>query len=161
MYLGKNSSVNKATKHLITGYCNQNTLGREDVAADLGIVKGTLDNKLKPSMPEACFTVEEVLKLSDMADNDSILKAMCAERGLIVFDPIEVMPDGGDLADELLSHIAEMNIHLGEYSKATLAAVEDNKIDHVEKEALSSMLKLICEKAKKMQVMINDHEPDW
>ena len=153
MYLGKNQHVTKAARETIRKYCLANGLGREDIADELGIVKGTLDNKLKMD-PKNCFTVEEVLKLCELTDDDSILKTMCAERGLVVYDPIETMPDGGDVVHEMLVGVLDIDDATGKLAKHVKDAIEDGEIDEKEADEISEALKLLRSIERKLEVML-------
>ncbi len=157
MYLGKNQHVTKAARETIRKYCLANGLGREDIADELGIVKGTLDNKLKMD-PKNCFTVEEVLKLCELTDDDSILKTMCAERGLVVYDPIETMPDGGDVVHEMLVGVLDIDNAVGKFAKEVKAAIEDGEIDEKEADTLGELLKVMRSVERKMEVMLKQHK---
>jgi len=160
MYLGKNTTVTKAAKESIRDYCMLNSLGREDIADELGIVKGTLDNKLKPSNLESLFTVEEVLKICEVTDNDSILKAMCKERGLIVYDPIETMPDGGDIMHEVLVGVLNIDIQTGGLSKIVHDALEDGVIDSNEAQSIAEALSSLRSIERKLEVMLKTHKEE-
>ena len=157
MYLGKNQHVTKAARETIRKYCLANGLGREDIADELGIVKGTLDNKLKMD-PKNCFTVEEVLKLCELTDDDSILKTMCAERGLVVYDPIETMPDGGDVIHEMLVGVLDIDTAVGKLAKGVKEAIEDGEINANEADTLGEMLKVLRAMERKMEVMLKRHK---
>lgn len=141
MYLGKNTNVLNATREAIRAHCQRENVGREDVADELGITKGTLDNKLKPSMPMNTFTVEEILKLSDVCDDNSIIKAICEERGLVVFDPIEAMPDGGNLVHSLMLGALTMEGNMGRFADAVRASVADDEISTEEATQLTRLLR--------------------
>jgi len=156
MYLGKNTNVTKAIKDAIDRYMLKNELERVDVAITLGIVKGTLDNKLKLSMPVNSFTVEEVLKLSEVMDDDAILKAMCNERGLTAFDPIEAMADGGDVVSALMMGILEINTHVGKLATLSKDAAEDGKIDENEAEAIGKVLKVLRAVERKLELTLKN-----
>ena len=153
MYLGKNQHITKTAREVIRKHCLANGLGREDIADELGIVKGTLDNKLKMD-PKNCFTVEEVIALCELTDDDSILKTMCAERGLMVYDPIETMPDGGNVLHEVLLGVLNIDIATGNLSKLTKDAVEDGKIDTQEADAIGEALKELRSIERKLEVML-------
>lgn len=154
MYLGKNTNITRAAKNCITEHCMKNQLGREDIALDLGITKGTLDNKLKPSMLNALFTIEEVMQLSEITDDNSILKAMCEERGLVVFDPIELMPDGGDVIHELVTAGLDIDSFKGMLSKEIKDAIEDNLLEEHEIKKILPPVKAIRKIARKIEVML-------
>jgi len=157
MYLGKNQHITKSAKESIRSYCLANGLGRDDIADELGIVKGTLDNKLKAD-PKNCFTVEEVLKLCELTDDDSILKTMCAERGLIVYNPIETMPDGGNVLHEVMMGVLNIDVATGNLSKITRNALEDGKIDAKEADDISEALKSLRSIERKLEVMLQNPE---
>ena len=154
MYLGKNQHVTKAAKQSIRNYCLANGLGRDDIADELGIVKGTLDNKLKAD-PKNCFTVEEILKLCELTDDDSILKTMCAERGLVVYDPIEILPDGGDVLNEVLMGVLNIDVETGNLATLVKAALEDGKIDKTEADTIGGVLKTLRSLERKLEVMLD------
>lgn len=158
MYLGKNTNVTKVAKECIRAYCLANSLGRDDVADELGIVKGTLDNKLKNSDLKSCFTVEEILKLSEITDDDNILKTMCAERGLLVYDPVETMPDGGDVFAEVLSGILNIDVETGNLSKTVRDALEDGVIDDKEASEITESLKTLRSIERKIEIMLKNRE---
>ena len=153
MYLGKNQHITKTAREVIRKHCLTNGLGREDIADELGIVKGTLDNKLKMD-PKNCFTVEEVIALCELTDDDSILKTMCAERGLIVYDPIETMPDGGEVLHEVLMGVFNIDIETGKLSSLVKEAVEDDKINAKEADSISAALKSLRSIERKLEVML-------
>ena len=157
MYLGKNQHVTKAARETIRKYCLANGLGREDIADELGIVKGTLDNKLKMD-PKNCFTVEEVLKLCELTDDDTILKTMCAERGLVVYDPIETMPDGGDVIGELIGGVLDIDTVTGNLAKQVKEAVADGKIDVNEADSLGDVFKMMRSIVRKLELMLKEVE---
>jgi len=158
MNLGKNSNITKAAKNIIKKYCLENGITRDEVAEDLGIVRGTLDNKLKPSDVKISLTGEEILRLCEITDNDEILKAMCAERGLMVFDPIETMPDGGDVLNSTLMSVLNINTETGNLSKCVHDAVEDENIDTDEAKKIRKTLKSIRSVARKFEVMLENME---
>ena len=157
MYLGKNQHITKTAKQVIRKHCLANGLGRDDIADELGIVKGTLDNKLKAD-PKNCFTVEEVLKLCEITDDDNILKTMCAERGLIVYDPIETMADGGDVLGEVLSGILNIDVETGNLSKTVRDALEDGVIDEKEASEITDSLKTLRSIERKIEIMLKNRE---
>ena len=157
MYLGKNQHVTKAARETIRKYCLANGLGREDIADELGIVKGTLDNKLKMD-PKNCFTVEEVLKLCELTDDDSILKTMCAERGLVVYDPIETMADGGDVIGELIDGVFDIDAVTGNLAKQVKEAVADGKINANEADSLGEVFKMMRSIVRKLEIMLKEVE---
>lgn len=159
MYLGKNQHITKTAREVIRKYCLNNDIGREDIADELGIVKGTLNNKLKAD-PKNCFTVEEVLKLCELTDDDSILKTMCSERGLVVFDPIETMPDGGDLLHEVMMGVLNIDVATGNLSKITKDALENGKVDSQEAESISEALKLLRSIERKLEVTLANREDE-
>ena len=159
MYLGKNQHITKTAKQVIRKHCLANGLGRDDIADELGIVKGTLDNKLKAD-PKNCFSVEEVLQLCEITDDDSILKTMCAERGLMVYDPIETMPDGGDILNEVLTGVLNIDYETGNLSKIVKNALEDGKINKTESESISEVLKTLRGIERKLEVMLEVHSKD-
>lgn len=161
MYLGKNTNVTNAAKESIRRYCLANGLGRDDIADELGIVKGTLDNKLKHSDLKSCFTVEEVLKLCEITDDDSILKSMCADRGLVAYDPIETMPDGGDIFSEVLHGVLKIDIETGNLSKVVHDALEDGVINDEEADAISSSLKSLRSIERKLEIMLKNHQEEY
>ena len=157
MSLGKNQHVTKTAREVIRKYCLTNDIGREDIADELGIVKGTLNNKLKMD-PKNCFTVEEVLELCELTDDDSILKTMCAERGLVVFDPIETMPDGGDIFAEVLSGILNIDVETGKLSKTVRDALEDGVIDDKESVEITYSLQTLRSVERKIEIMLKNRE---
>ncbi len=159
MSLGKNQHVTKTAREVIRKYCLANDIGREDIADELGIVKGTLNNKLKMD-PKNCFTVEEVLELCELTDDDSILKTMCAERGLVVFDPIETMPDGGDILNEVMMGVLNIDVATGNLSSLTKDALEDGKIDTKEAESITGALKALRSIERKLEVMLKNVEEE-
>ena len=156
-FLGKNQHITKTARESIRKYCLENGLGREDIADELGIVKGTLDNKLKMD-PKNCFTVEEVLKLCELTDDDSILKTMCSERGLMVYDPIETMADGGDVMHEVIMGVLNIDTATGNLAKLTKNALEDGKIDEKEADSISTVLKELRSMERKLELMLVNAE---
>jgi len=160
MYLGKNTNVTNAAKESIRKYCLSNSLGRDDVADELGIVKGTLDNKLKHSDLKSCFTVEEVLKLCEITDDDSILKAMCADRGLVAYDPIETLPDGGDIFSEVLGGVLKIDIESGNLAKVVHGALRDGVINDDEAEGIINSLKALRSIERKLELMLKNHKEE-
>lgn len=157
MNLGKNQAIIKTAKIAIRQYCLANGFTRDDIAEDLGIVRGTLDNKLKPSDTKISLTGEEILKITEITDDNSILKAMCEERGLNVYDPIEVMPDGGDVMHEVLIGTLDIDIKTGHLSKLVRDAIEDLVIDEDEAIKLSKALKELRAVGRKIEIMLENH----
>ena len=157
MYLGKTKSVTKAMKESIRDYCLANSLGREDIADELGIAKGTLDNKLKLSNMMNFFTVEEVLEVCEITDDNAALKAMCKERGLVVFDPINAMPNGGDVVSELMNGVLKIDVATGGLSRLVLEAMEDGEIDSEESSKISEILSTLRSLERTMEVMLKEH----
>lgn len=160
MNLGKNQNITKAAKDSIKKYCLENGFTRDDVAEDLGIVRGTLDNKLKPSDVKISLTGEEILKITEITDDNSILKAMCGERGLNVYDPIEVMPDGGDMMHELLVGTLEIDIQTGKLSELVKEAISDHTIDEKEAIKLTKALRELRAVERKIELMLEEHTKD-
>ena len=157
MNLGKNSNVLKATKTLVRKYCLENGCTRHEIAEEFGILKGTLDNKLKASDAQSSLYVEEVLALSEITDDNSILKAMCAERGLVVFDPIETMPDGGDVLSGVLMGVLQIDVETGSLSKLVHEAMQDGKIDAGEAEDIATALASLRSIERKLEIMLKDN----
>ena len=159
MYLGKNQHVTKAARESIRKYCLANGIGREDIADELGITKGTLDNKLKFD-PKNSFNIEEVLKLCELMDDDSILKTMCAERGLVAFDPIETMADGGDVVGEVVGSVLHIDIEIGKLAKVVHDALEDSILDEKEAEKIIMSLKALRSIERKLEVMLENNKKE-
>ena len=157
MLLGKNKAVTKAMKESIRDYCLTNSLGREDMADELGIAKGTLDNKLKLSNMISFFTAEEILEVCEITDDNAALKAMCKERGLVVFDPIETMPNGGDVMSELLSGILNIDVATGDLAALVKDALEDGAIDEKESGDIREKLSALRSIERLMEVMLKEH----
>ena len=160
MLLGKNKAVTKAMKESIRDYCLTNSLGREDMADELGIAKGTLDNKLKLSNMISFFTAEEILEVCEITDDNAALKAMCKERGLVVFDPIETMPNGGDVMSELLMGVLNIDVETGGLSRLVLEALEDGEIDSEESKNISDVLSSLRSIERKLEVMLKEHREE-
>ena len=155
MYGVKEMEIVKAAKDLISRYCLQNHATRQDVADELGIKKGTLDNKLKPSMMDTELTGTEIMELTEMADDNSILDAMERKRGRVAFDPIEVQPDGGDLEGEVISGSFEIDCQKGELAKIIKESLEgDGKFDEIERENIANALKEMRKIERKLELML-------
>lgn len=160
MKLGKNQNIVKAAKQVIKAHCLANHLDRDDIAEDLGIVRGTLDNKLKPSDVKISLTGEEILKITEITDDNSILKAMCEERGLVVFDPIETMPDGGDLVAEVIIGTFDIASKTGLLSELAKEAIEDNSISDDEAMKLTKALRELRASERKIEIMLEERKKD-
>lgn len=157
MYLGKNLNITEVAKHQISRHCIKSGSDREDIASQLGIMKGTLDNKLKPSKIDSTFTVEEVIELCKITEDDALLKAMCEERGLIVFDPIEAMPDGGNVLNALMIGTLDIDSMTGGLSGLVRKAIEDNEIDENEAFELMKALRELRALERKIELMLDNH----
>lgn len=157
MYLGKNTNITEVIKHQISRHCIKSGSDREDIASQLGIMKGTLDNKLKPSKIDSTFTIEEVIELCKITDDDAVLKAMCEERGLMVFDPIETMPDGGNVISSLTFGVLDIDTMTGSLSGMVRNAIEDNEIDESEAFELMKALRELRAMERKIEVMLDKH----
>lgn len=155
--LGKNTNITAAIKASISNYMRDTGSDREDIASQLGIMKGTLDNKLKPSFLDSVFTVEELLAICDITGDDSILKALCAERGLIVTDPIDSMPDGGDVVTTMLIGTLDIYIMTGSLSSLVRNAIEDHQISDEEAVALTRKLRELRAKERELEVMLENY----
>lgn len=157
MYLGKNTNITEVIKHQISRHCIKTGSDREDVASQLGILKGTLDNKLKPSKLDSTFNIEEVLGLCDITNDDAVLKAMCEERGLVVFDPIETMPDGGNVIHALMVGTLDIDAKTGGLSGLVRNAIEDNEITDEEAFELTKALRELRAMERKIEEMLKVH----
>lgn len=157
MYLGKNTNITEVAKQQISRHCIKSGSDREDIASQLGIMKGTLDNKLKPSKIDSTFTVEEVIALCEITEDDSILKAICAERGLVVFDPIETMPDGGNVIHALMVGTLDIDAKTGGLSGLVRNAIEDNEITDEEAFELTKALRELRAMERKIEEMLKAH----
>jgi len=133
---------------------------REDIAAELGIGKRTLDNKLNSSCPEHVFNLTEFKQVCKTTGTKDPIKAYAAEFGLICFDPVEVEVEEGEIVDHLIHSIAEVNVSMGQYSSTAIKAVEDKVIDSDERLALMAELRLIEQKVKKAYIRLEQHEPE-
>jgi len=158
MKLGKNTNVTKTASNVVKKYCLENGFGREEVALELGIVKGTLDNKLKLSDVKTSLTVEEILQLCEITDTNEILIAMCAERGLTVYDPIETMADGGDISHEVLVGVLNIDVATGKLADIVKDALEDDEIDTKEAIDIANELKNLRRIERKLELMLQEHE---
>lgn len=157
MSLGKNTNITAAIKETISKYMMRSKSDREDIASQLGIMKGTLDNKLKPSYLDSMFTVEELIAICDITDDDTPLKAMCAERGLIVTDPIQTMPDGGDVVTAMLFGVLDIDAMSGSLSGMVRRAIEDNSISEDEAFRLTKALRELRAKEREIELMLEAH----
>lgn len=155
--LGKNTNVLKALVKSIKEWGLREGKNRNDMAEELGIQRGTLDNKLKASDMKVSFTAEEILAVCDVTDDDAPLKAMCAERGLVVYDPIELMPDGGDIMQETLIGVLKIDGATGDLSKLVEAAFEDGKIDAKEARTIANKIKTLASLERRLEVMLEKH----
>lgn len=155
--LGKNTNITAAIKASISNYMRDTGSDREDIASQLGIMKGTLDNKLKPSFLDSVFTVEELLAICDITGDDSILKALCAERGLIVTDPIDSMPDGGDVITTMLIGTLDIDAMAGGLSHLVRKAIEDHQISDEEAVTLTMKLRELRAKERELEVMLENY----
>lgn len=157
MYLGKNLHITEVAKQQISRHCIKSGSDREDIASQLGIMKGTLDNKLKPSKIDSTFTVEEVIELCEITEDDAILKAICAERGLVVFDPIETMPDGGNVIHALMVGTLDIDAKTGGLSGLVRNAIEDEEITEQEAFELTKALRELRAMERKIEEMLKAH----
>lgn len=157
MSLGKNTNITAAIKAAISNYMRDTGSDREDIASQLGIMKGTLDNKLKPSFLDSTFTVEELLAICEITEDDSILKALCAERGLIVTDPINAMPDGGDVITTMLVGTLDIDALTGGLSSLVRNAIEDHEISDDEAVALTRKLRELRAKERELELMLEKY----
>jgi len=152
MNLDKNLNVLEATKEVI----NNSGISRLKLSIDLGIEKTTFDNKMKASS-DSKFFIEEVLEITEATDDNRILKAMCAERGMITFDPIETMPNGGDVLHETLMSILSISTGTGNLSDLIHRAADDMKLDSKEAQDISKTTASLREVLRKMEVMLENH----
>lgn len=155
--LGKNTNITAAIKQSISNYMRETKSDREDIASQLGIMKGTLDNKLKPSFIESTFTVEELLAICDITGDDSVLRALCAERGLIVTDPIDSMPDGGDVISTMVFGTLDIDALMGGLSSLVRKAIEDHEISDDEATGLTLKLRELRAKERELELMLEKY----
>lgn len=157
MSLGKNTNITAAIKTAISNYMRETGSDREDIASQLGIMKGTLDNKLKPSFLESTFTVEEVLAICEITGDDSILKSLCAERGLIVTDPINSMPDGGDVITTMLIGTLDIDAMTGSLSGLVRKAIDDHEVSDEEALEITRKLRELRAKERELEIMLEKY----
>lgn len=157
MSLGKNTNITAAIKTAISNYIRETGSDREDIASQLGIMKGTLDNKLKPSFLESTFTVEEVLAICEITGDDSILKSLCAERGLIVTDPINSMPDGGDVITTMLIGTLDIDAMTGSLSGLVRRAIDDHEVSDEEALEITRKLRELRAKERELEIMLEKY----
>lgn len=157
MSLGKNTNITAAIKTAISNYMRETGSDREDIASQLGIMKGTLDNKLKPSFLESTFTVEEVLAICEITGDDSILKSLCAERGLIVTDPINSMPDGGDVITTMLIGTLDIDAMTGSLSGLVRRAIDDHEVSDEEALEITRKLRELRAKERELEIMLEKY----
>lgn len=157
MSLGKNTNITAAIKTAISNYMRETGSDREDIASQLGIMKGTLDNKLKPSFLESTFTVEEVLAICEITGDDSILKSLCAERGLIVTDPINSMPDGGDVITTMLIGTLDIDAMTGSLSGLVRRAIDDHEVSDEEAIDITRKLRELRAKERELEIMLEKY----
>lgn len=157
MSLGKNTNITAAIKTAISNYMRETGSDREDIASQLGIMKGTLDNKLKPSFLESTFTVEEVLAICEITEDDSILKSLCAERGLIVTDPINSMPDGGDVITTMLIGTLDIDAMTGSLSGLVRRAIDDHEVSDEEALEITRKLRELRAKERELEIMLEKY----
>lgn len=157
MSLGKNTNITAAIKTAISNYMRETGSDREDIASQLGIMKGTLDNKLKPSFLESTFTVEEVLAICEITGDDSILKSLCAERGLIVTDPINSMPDGGDVITTMLIGTLDIDAMTGSLSGLVRRAIDDYEVSDEEALEITRKLRELRAKERELEIMLEKY----
>lgn len=157
MSLGKNTNITAAIKTAISNYMRETGSDREDIASQLGIMKGTLDNKLKPSFLESTFTVEEVLAICEITGDDSILKSLCAERGLIVTDPINSMPDGGEVITTMLIGTLDIDAMTGSLSGLVRRAIDDHEVSDEEALEITRKLRELRAKERELEIMLEKY----
>lgn len=139
-YLGKNANISKVASQVIREFCLKNQIDRADFAVDLGIQKGTLDNKLKPSVVNNSLNAEEIIKICELTNDNRILEAMCKELGMLAFNQLKVENvKANNVINALIHHIFKLTNSHGKLAQIFSKAIEDGEIDYKEEKDFFDM----------------------
>lgn len=152
----KNPNVTKAVSRMVKAYRQRSGDDREEIALDLGMQLSTFQNKLKVAHIND-FTLGELLALTELTGSTDGIRAMADEAGMVSFDPIEAMPDGGDALGALVIGTLEIDCKTGGLSQLVREAIEDNEISDDEAVELTRALRELRGMERKIEVMLEKY----
>lgn len=102
----------------------------DDAAHELGLNGGTLDNKLKPSMPTSDMTVTELMHFIELSGDYSALEYMAKKFDMVLISKSHEKASTSDL--NLL--VDKANMENSDVFRTVKRAIEDGVIDNEERE---------------------------
>jgi|GEM_PF-2804231 len=103
-----------------------------DIAAELGLNGGTLENKLKPSMATSDLTVTELMHFIELSGDYSALEYIANKYDMVLITKKQATANISDI--NLL--VDKANIENSDVFRVVKKAIEDGVIDELEQESI-------------------------
>ena len=132
----KNPKLCKLIRKCITINRKEIGLELEDVAHELGMSKGTLENKLKPSMATNDLSITEFIHFLELTGDYSALKFIASEFDFTLVKNEDIKPT----CREINTLVDNLSIESSDVFRVAKEALKDNKIDSIEREKLCKEL---------------------
>lgn len=107
--------------------------GTESLAPRLGMSGAVLRNKVNPHCDTHRLALDEAVRITDIANDDRMLRAWAAHRGQALVDL-----DVGEPRGPVVAHVLDMQTHEGELSRVLADALADGVISHNEMRAIDA-----------------------
>lgn len=127
-------NVQDAAYHVVHDYEG----GAHALAARLGTTGATLGNKVRPNYERNKLSLDDAVQITDFANDDRILYAWAAHRGLSIIDK---RPEACSSPLSLFTCILDVTQGQGDVAKAIADAIADgritpNELDAIERAAI-------------------------
>jgi len=149
----KDPKLCKLIRKTITVNRKELGLEFEDVAHEIGLAKGTLENKLKPSMDANDMTITEFIHFLELTGDYAALEYIAKEFDFTLVKDEDVKPT----CQEIHVLVDNLAMEEGDVFRVAKEALRDGKIDAAEKAKvqleLDEVVKAALELKKKLKVM--------
>ncbi|MBL4730769.1 MAG: phage regulatory CII family protein [Sulfurimonas sp.] len=126
--------------------CRQLDLKLEDVAHELGLAKGTLENKLKPSSDND-FTVSEFIHFMELIGNYDALQYLAGQFDLTLIENAKTKSS----CCEINTLVDSLSIENSDVFKTAKAALQNGEISSIEKFNLQKEIQDVITVATQLQ----------
>lgn len=107
--------------------------GTESLAPRLGMSGAVLRNKANPHCDTHRLALDEAVRITDITNDDRMLRAWAAHRGQALVDL-----DVGEPRGPVVAHVLDMQTHEGELSRVLASALADGVITPNEMRAIDA-----------------------
>ena len=146
----KVAEITKAFRRAVTKDIREHGLSWDDFAHQIGLSKGTLENKLKPASPYD-LTITEAIHIIDITGDYAPLEEIARRYGFILCSPDGEHVADGDPVSIVTIGTLELGVVFGELEKKVKEAIEDGEIDESEADSIGQIVYDIRKLAKRLE----------